>query len=619
MFSILSRLLAGAVAIVLLVTAVTAANAERRVALVIGNGDYADAGSLRNPRKDAQALADVLRRLQFDQVSLKENLDYRGLRLALRDFGNTAAGADVALIYFAGHGIEVSGQNYLIPTDAALKSAGDVDFEAIPLSSVLNSVEGAQQLRLVILDACRNNPFLADMTSRSRGRSIGRGLARVEPEGQTLVAFAAKEGTVALDGDGDNSPFAEALVTILDEPGVEIGFLLRRVRDQVITATGGRQEPFTYGSLGGKPIYLNPGRPETTTAEPDIVEPAPEPEPAALAWRSVRDSDNVAQLQDFIKNFPDSVYADFARTRIAEKAWDAVKDTNDIAVLRDFADRFADNFYADFAKARIAERERIAENAWSVVEDTRDPSLLRNFTDRFPQSAEAQKARLRLARVERQAESAWESARDSRDIDKLRAFADSFPWSPRVALARALIKELEVPQESLAIYANVDFYGGDIGQRFARDLTDCAQTCADSRLCRFFTYVAKDNRCMLKQSYEFASRFDGATSGQYLLSTDPKQRRTINIEWEIAIGRDYFGNDFAGVHASGFDDCLGVCRRNDRCIAFSFAPKVSKNDNCWLKSFAGKPQNTSDARRNNIHIGKRTATPVTPYRVVHSE
>jgi len=243
----------------------------KRVALVIANSEYEHTGKLLNPKNDASAIAEALQRLNFDSVTMKENLDYRGLRLALKDFSNQSAGSELALVYFAGHGIEVSGQNYLIPTDAKLDAAGDIEYEGIPLPSVLSSVEGAKRLKLVILDACRNNPFRSRMVSRSGTRSIGRGLARVEPESNTMVAFAAKEGTVALDGDGKHSPYANALLSMVEEPGVEIGFLFRRVRDRVLEVTGKRQEPFTYGSLGGTPIYLKPPQAKTASVEKSAV------------------------------------------------------------------------------------------------------------------------------------------------------------------------------------------------------------------------------------------------------------------------------------------------------------------------------------------------------------
>ncbi len=243
-------------AMLMVLTWASGVAAAKRVALVIANSNYEHAEKLSNPSNDAKSLAEAFRRLDFDTVTLKENLDYRNLRLALKDFANESAGAELALVYFAGHGIEVSGQNFLIPTDARLESASDIDFEGIPLTSVLSSVDGAKILKMVILDACRNNPFRSRMVMRSSTRSIGRGLAKVEPNNNTLVAFAAKEGTVALDGDSDHSPYANALLQVVEEPGVEIGFMFRRVRDLVLKATGQRQEPFTYGSLGGTPIYL---------------------------------------------------------------------------------------------------------------------------------------------------------------------------------------------------------------------------------------------------------------------------------------------------------------------------------------------------------------------------
>ena len=252
----------------------------KRVALVIANSDYEYAEKLVNPGNDARAIAEAFKRLDFDKVTLKENLNYRNLRLALKDFANESAGAELAMVYFAGHGIEVSGQNYLIPTDARLESATDIDFEGIPLPSVMSSVEGANNLKLVILDACRNNPFRSRMALRSGTRSIGRGLAPVEPENNTMVAFAAKEGTVALDGDGEHSPYANALLQVIEQPGVEIGFMFRRVRDLVLKATGSRQEPFTYGSLGGTPIYLK------------------SPEKTADAKESAESEDRISKLRE---------------------------------------------------------------------------------------------------------------------------------------------------------------------------------------------------------------------------------------------------------------------------------------------------------------------------------
>ena len=162
----------------------------------------------------------------------------------------------MAMVYFAGHGVEIEKQNYLIPVDAKLESDSDVLFDTIPLDLISEAVSGATTLRMVLLDACRNNPFLGRI--KSTGRAIGQGLSPFEPTGGTLVAYAAKGGTTALDGTGRNSPFMKGLLEHIEQPGLDIALMFRKVRDTVLAETGNRQEPFIYGSLPGREIYLVP-------------------------------------------------------------------------------------------------------------------------------------------------------------------------------------------------------------------------------------------------------------------------------------------------------------------------------------------------------------------------
>ena len=182
------------------------------------------------------------------------NLRKDALVSALRDFAARAETADWAVVYYAGHGMEVGGVNYLIPTDAKIAVDRDIGFEAVPLEQVLNAAERAKKLRLVILDACRDNPFANQMkrTLTVASRSVSRGLAAVEPEAGTLVVYAAKDGETALDGDGINSPFASAFVKNLPTPGLEVRRLFDFVRDDVMEATGRKQKPFSYGSISGR-------------------------------------------------------------------------------------------------------------------------------------------------------------------------------------------------------------------------------------------------------------------------------------------------------------------------------------------------------------------------------
>ncbi|HYG85469.1 MAG TPA: SUMF1/EgtB/PvdO family nonheme iron enzyme [Azospirillum sp.] len=237
----------------------TAAEGEQRVALVIGIGAYNSAPELPNARNDSKAFAAALRKVGF-QVDERNDLTNRGLAEALRDFGLRASKADVALLYFAGHGMQVSGTNYLIPSDAKLARERDLVYEALPLNLPLGEVSQARKLGILILDACRNNPFV-ERLSRSGGprTDVQHGFARIDDTpSETLVALATRADAVAEDGAGENSPYTAALLKNLEVPGLELSLFFRRVRDTVMETTQGRQEPYIYGSLGATPFYFNP-------------------------------------------------------------------------------------------------------------------------------------------------------------------------------------------------------------------------------------------------------------------------------------------------------------------------------------------------------------------------
>lgn len=227
---------------------------ERRVALVIGNSAYKNVSALTNPKSDAATIAASLRQVGFQSVTLLNDLDRNKLTEALQKFAEVAETADWSVVYFAGHGMEIGGVNYLIPTDAKLASDRDITFQAVSLEVVLNAAERAKKLRLVILDACRDNPFAAQMkrSMASATRSVSRGLAQVEPEAGTMVVYAAKHGETALDGSGNNSPFATSLAKNLLTPGLEVRRLFDTVRDDVMETTGRKQQPFSYGSISAR-------------------------------------------------------------------------------------------------------------------------------------------------------------------------------------------------------------------------------------------------------------------------------------------------------------------------------------------------------------------------------
>jgi hypothetical protein len=309
------RLLASfACTVMMLICLCTApGHAEKRVALVIGNSKYSKVTPLPNPANDAGAIAALLGKAGFDVVQAKTNLDLSSMRRALRDFADAVRDADVAVVFYAGHGIEVNGTNYLIPVDAVLERDIDVEDETISLDRVSQIIEPTKRLRVVILDACRDNPFASGMKRTVASRSIGRGLARVDIlTADTLVAFAAKAGSTAADGGGPNSPYSAALLQHLVTPGLDVRLALGRVRDQVLSSTGGKQEPFVYGSLGGAEVSLVPG----AKAGPALPAGAPQPSEAERAWPAVKDSTSIAVLEDFIRRYSDTIYGTLARDRL---------------------------------------------------------------------------------------------------------------------------------------------------------------------------------------------------------------------------------------------------------------------------------------------------------------
>src|SRR6478752_10673523 len=243
--------------------------AEKRVALVLGNSAYQNVAPLANPANDSARIASTLKDAGFDVVDSRRDLSAADTRRALRDFADRSRDADIAVVYYAGHGIEVDGGNYLIPVDAKLERDTDVYDEALSLDRVLLAIEPAKRLRLVILDACRDNPFSKVMKRTVASRAIGQGLAKVEPTSPNmLIAYSAKAGSTAADGDGQNSPFTVALSKHLTTPGLDVRRAFGFVRDEVLKTTSYRQEPFVYGSLGGDDVTLVPVKATASPANP---------------------------------------------------------------------------------------------------------------------------------------------------------------------------------------------------------------------------------------------------------------------------------------------------------------------------------------------------------------
>src|SRR4051812_17911416 len=300
----------------------TAAQAEKRIAFVVGNGTYKNVAALPNPPIDAKAMAGVLRNVGFDVVE-GTNLTRDKMTEKLLDFGKKAQGADVALFFYAGHGIAISGTNYLLPIDADIKSEMDVKLgAAINIDLTLDQTMGDAKVKLVFLDACRDNPFAAKIRSAKATRSVNvqTGLAEMKSGEGTLIAFATGPGQTALDGEvGTNSPFTRALMANIATPGVEIQQAMTKVRAQVNEETNKGQLPWGHTNLIGT-VYLNPA----AAAPGSVVEAPNTPAPAGPAsevelefWRSIKDSNKPEELNAYLTHYPNGTFKAIALARIA--------------------------------------------------------------------------------------------------------------------------------------------------------------------------------------------------------------------------------------------------------------------------------------------------------------
>ena len=433
-----------AVTILLLLPPVVA-KADERIALVVGNSAYLKVPPLPNPVNDAADMAASLTRLGF-AVRHIDNLDYKEFRRALIDFGNAAKTADKAVIFYAGHGVEIDGKNWLIPVDAEIKSELDVYAEAINLETLIDISVMPKLIGLVILDACRNDPFAASNAAASRSLSKGgkdagkgsrtparkpaeqagsgnpaepsaRGLVPIEVNDNVLVAFAAAAGTTANDGAGRNSPYSGSLLHHVETPGLEINYLFRNVHDDVVRETK-TQEPAVYGTLSSEEIYLK--------------------------------GDAVAAAAN-------------AEAEAERVAWTFVRATSEIATLRRFAQQFPASEHIAEVGDRIAQLESAEKHAWTIVQKQNSAAAYRAFLELYPYSDQTETARVTLASLETQTgrkksdggvelpgpppstyqlaaaspeattkdrdsvEKVWDLLRDSRDKNVVGNFAQKYP------------------------------------------------------------------------------------------------------------------------------------------------------------------------------------------------
>ena len=391
-----ARRLAFLFALALGMLATTAFAAERRVALVIGQGAYQTVPALANPPNDARDVAQALRTLGFD-VTLEVDLDQARMTQAIADFGARAEHADLSLFYYGGHGLQLSEQNYLIPVDAVLHSAADIGKHTVPLDSVVDAMAKSAGRRLVFLDACRENPL------KREGAAASAGLARVGKAADFMIAFATQPDAVAFDGVGRNSPFAQGLLAHLTSAGVDLSNTMIAVRRDVIAATGGEQVPWENSSLT-KQVYL-------------AGEGAADASPEAALWRLAAPSHDSDLLDIYLQRYPGGPHASDVRGLIKlaakptakprdrsaeEEIWRLAISAREPALVELYRSRFPDGLHAHDA-------DELAESLAESKSLAKDPGILCDRLATHPNDATASAPGVDLATLKVNAPSAIEA------------------------------------------------------------------------------------------------------------------------------------------------------------------------------------------------------------------
>jgi uncharacterized caspase-like protein len=403
------------------------AQIETRVALVIGNGAYQNAEPLKNPVNDARAMAKVLRNAGFEVIQ-RENVTRRMFVEALHEFAGKVPPGSVGLFYYAGHGIQVRGVNHLVPVDAALANEYDVKYETVDVNDVLGRLDEARaRLSLVILDACRDNPFAR------RFRSTGRGLAQTDAPRGTVIAYATAPGDTAADGDGENGLYTAELLKAIAQPGLKLEEVFKRTIDGVARASGNKQTPWVSSSFRGDFVFNAaavapppPPPPVAAVPAPPAVDPVEQ-----TAWTTIAASNNPVMFELFLKRFPNGVYSDFARARLDElKATAAMEERRrsaaaDEAKTRNAAEEAKRIAAADDAKRKAdADAARDEAKRVAAAEEAKrkaDAEAKRAADEEAKRTAAAEEAKRRAAAEEekKSVENA-EAALKLADIDRKR-------------------------------------------------------------------------------------------------------------------------------------------------------------------------------------------------------
>jgi hypothetical protein len=456
-----TRLLIVVAAAAFAIYATAAFGEDKRVALVIGNSAYQNTAQLNNPRNDAADLGAALRKLKFDVIEGLD-LDKAGMDQTIRQFARALGGADVGLFFYAGHGLQVAGQNYLVPVDAKLEDASGLDFELLRLDLVHKTMERETNTSLLFIDACRDNPLSRNLARAmgTRAPGIGRGLAAVESGVGTLIAFSTQPGNFALDGEGRNSPFAGALVKRIPTPGEDLSSLLIAVRNDVMAATRNRQVPWEHSALRSRFYFRAP-------------EPAVSADQAAeeVVWAAAKDSKSSVLLKTYLQRYPKGDHAisalalieqlekeEAARTALAlreaelrqaeeakaraELAWSKASGANRLTDYEAYLAAWPEGTHAADAR-NLVDRLKDLRSRWQTLASSRNLPDLADFVHTAAGTEFGLPAQVRLAELSRSEREAWEVADKLQTVVGYRRFFSSWPDGYYKDAAAARITTLE--------------------------------------------------------------------------------------------------------------------------------------------------------------------------------
>lgn len=544
-----------AISCVAVITAASApALAEKRVALVVGNGSYANAPALPNPPNDARAMAGALKSTGF-QVVEAIDADRRALDAALRAFTDQLAGADVALFFYAGHGLQVGAQNYLVPIDAKLGSERDLEFETVRLDFVLRQMEIDREGRtsIVFLDACRDNP-LARNLARSMGTrsvAIGRGLAPATTGVGTFIAFATQPGNVARDGGGRNSPFTSALTKHMRESGRNLPATMIEVRKDVIAETGGHQVPWDHSALTGDFYFV----PTSGTTEPGARVSAAPPSAGAA---------DLAALQE----------------RLARLEAEAKARGSSPAGTTPGAMITADGIRLAELRARAASLDDLVKDLQGKLFDSRREE--RQTSD----PAEKQK------RLKRSMDIQMEWTRRGMDLRKVRDEIAALEGKASSARAQTTaippVEPKPDPNASAALFEpadNVRLEGAEIRAFKAPNPDACRNACAEDANCLGYHHgrkAANMGQCRLFST--IASRHEDKSWRSGVRKSGADSPARLPGGFEMLADQTALGEVIKSTRADSANGCIVVCRNTPACVGGRYTGKATVDDNCEVLS-----------------------------------